>query len=317
MRYTISSITASLLLATSAMAEVPRVITDIPAVQSIVAMVMGDLGQPDVLVGPGADPHSFQLRPSQATSLQSAQLVIWIGPEMTPWLERSLEGSEIRATRIALLDAAVTKTRVFVPKAASGTAALPATDETKPHIDKQGAQDTEEGRDPHAWLDPDNAVAWLALIAAELGRLDPENAAIYAANAAEGVVEIGTVKAEISVILDPIKAKPLVVYHDAYGYFSSYFGLNVAGELAVGDATSPGAAEVAALRETLASGAPVCIFPESNQNPKLLQQIAEGTPVSIGGVLDPEGAALAPGAALYPDLMRALAATLADCLGKS
>jgi ABC-type Zn2+ transport system substrate-binding protein/surface adhesin len=91
MRYIISLLLTS--VAAPAIAEVPRVVTDIPPVHSLVAQVMGDLGQPDLLLEKGANAHSFQLRPSQAAGLQEAGLVVWIGPEMTPWLDRALEGT--------------------------------------------------------------------------------------------------------------------------------------------------------------------------------------------------------------------------------
>ncbi|MCX8509904.1 MAG: zinc ABC transporter substrate-binding protein, partial [Rhodobacteraceae bacterium] len=76
-----------------ARAEVPVVVTDIPVLQSLVAGVMGDLGTPDLLVPAGAEPHSYQMRPSQGRVLRSADLVFWIGPEMTPWLGRALDSA--------------------------------------------------------------------------------------------------------------------------------------------------------------------------------------------------------------------------------
>ena len=66
------------LLTAPAMAAVPQVVTDIPAVGSLVAQVMGDLGAPEVLLDQGANAHNYQLRPSQARALQSADLVFWI-----------------------------------------------------------------------------------------------------------------------------------------------------------------------------------------------------------------------------------------------
>lgn len=303
MRSSISLALATLLLASIASAEVPRVVTDIAPVHSLVAMVMGDLGTPDLLVDKGADSHSFQLRPSQASSLQDADLIIWIGPEMTPWLDRTLDGLETNATRIDLLAATVTQTRSYADEGAHDHTAEPKP-EDRAH----------DGTDPHAWLDPHNAAQWLALIAAELAILDPENAATYAANAATGTARIAATEAEITNLLAPVKAKPFVVYHDAYGYFTAYFGLTVAGEIALGDASSPSAAKLAALRATLAAASATCIFPETNHDPKLLIQLAEGTPIRTGAALDPEGANLSPGPGLYPALLRALAATLSDCL---
>ena len=87
MRYTISFLLASL-AATQALAEVPKVLTDFAPVQSLVAQVMGDLGAPATLLPRGNDVHDFQLRPSQAADLAGADLLIWIGPQMTPCLAR-------------------------------------------------------------------------------------------------------------------------------------------------------------------------------------------------------------------------------------
>lgn len=322
MRYTISLSVATLLLASAAAAEVPKVVTDIPPVHSLVAMVMGDLGQPDLLVDKGADAHDFQLRPSQAAALTDAALIVWMGHEMTPWLKRTLEGLETKATHVELLVAAQTETIAYGEDAAHDHAAEgEAHAEGETHAEVETPADGEghphEGLDPHAWLDPHNASAWLALIADQLSALDPANAAIYASNATAGTAQIAAVEAEIVTLLAPVKTKSFVVYHDAYGYFAGHFGLTVAGELALGDAASPSAAKLAELRETLITGSPVCIFPEANHDPKLLTQIAEGTPIMIGDALDPEGSTLPPGPGLYSDLMRGLATTLASCLTKS
>ena len=79
-------LTAPFLTAAPARAEVPKVVTDVAPVQSLAALVLGDLGTPGVLVGNGSDPHDYQLRPSQMGALSGADLVIWVGPELTPWL---------------------------------------------------------------------------------------------------------------------------------------------------------------------------------------------------------------------------------------
>ncbi|MEH6773344.1 MAG: zinc ABC transporter substrate-binding protein, partial [Cereibacter changlensis] len=60
----------------------------------------------------------------------------------------------------------------------------------------------------------------------------------------------------------------------------------------------------------------VCIFPEVQHDPKLVAQLAEGTPVKIGAPLDPQGSQLEPGAGLYAELLTGLATTLTDCLGE-
>ncbi len=52
---------------------------------------MDGVGTPDLLLDRGADPHHFQLRPSQARAVAGAGLVVWIGPDLTPWLGRTTD----------------------------------------------------------------------------------------------------------------------------------------------------------------------------------------------------------------------------------
>jgi zinc transport system substrate-binding protein len=298
MRYIITF----LLAATPALAEAPEVVTDIPPVHSLVAQVMGDLGQPSLLLAKGADEHDFQLKPSQAGAVADADLVVWIGPELTPWLDSALDTRPEGAAALALLDAKGTKVQAY----ADGKAEEDHDDEAHDH----GFEN------PHAWLDPGNAQVWLGLIAEELSRLDPENAATYAANAAAAKERIATLDAELAAVLDPVKGKPLVTFHDAYGYFANHYGLTFAGSIALGDASSPGAARLAELRDKLEAGGVVCLFPEAQHDPALLEQLAEGTAVKVGGALDPVGSTLEPGPEAYAAVLRGIAETLLDCAGK-
>lgn len=334
MRYSISLGLASLLLSTAAHAEVPQVVTDIPPVHSLVAAVMGDLGKPALLVGQGGDAHDFQLRPSQAAALQSAGLVVWVGPEMTPWLDRAMASLGPDVPKLGLLVAEGTYRQDF---GATGEHdhnedhAEGADDDHDhaEHAEHAGGDEGHEGHDhangheghdhsgldPHAWLDPENGRVWLDLIAAELGRLDPANAATYAANAATAKAAVTSAEDQARALLEPVHERPLVVFHDAYGYFAGHFGLNVVGTITSGDAAAPGAGRLADLRTGLA-GQSLCVFPEANHDARLSEQLASEAGLKLGGALDPEGSSLEPGPALYPALLTGLAGTLADCLGR-
>lgn len=295
----------ALALPVPALAEVPRVMTDLPAVHSLTAQVMGDLGAPGVLLEQGANAHDYQLKPSQAAALQAADLVIWVGPQMTPWLGRAIEGVAPTGVRLELLGAEPTLRRDF-----GQTNGAPG------HEDEDHADDAHDhaGLDPHAWLDPENGRIWLGLIAAALSAQDPDNAAAYAANATAAQAGIAALDAELGAVLAPVADKPFVVFHDAYGYFSAHYGLSVAGSVALGDAAAPGAAHLADLRRVLTENRVVCAFPEAQHDPKQVALLTEGTPVAIGGPLDPSGSNLEYGTQLYPALLRNLAETLVDCL---
>ncbi len=324
MRYIISVAIASM-AATAATAEVPRVVTDFAPAQGLVAMVMGDLGSPEMLLEQGANAHDFQLRPSQAAALADADLVVWMGPEMSPWLDRSLEGLDGGAD-LRLLAVEGTHLQPFGDSSPHDHAdhddhadhedhAAHDDHATEAADDHDGHDHDHDGMDPHAWLDPANGKHWLDTIAAELARLDPENAATYAANAASGKTRITEADADLAQRLAPLHDRPFVVFHDAYGYFTAHYGLTLAGSVAAGDATSPGAAHLKELQEAAGSTA-LCLFPEAGHDPKLLAQMAEATGVKLGGALDPEGVMVAPDAGAYLAVLNGVADTLLACLAK-
>jgi zinc transport system substrate-binding protein len=301
LRYIITVLFAS--VAIPAFAEVPKVVTDIPPVHALVAEVMGDLGSPVLLLERGASEHGFQLRPSQVRDLSEADLVVWIGPELTPWLDRALATTGDSSATLTLLSAEGTVTQAY------------GAEDKGPDHDHAAADD-HQGIDPHAWLEPANAKHWLGLIAEMLSQQDPRNAAIYTANAASAAAKVEALDAEITAILAAGRGKPIVLFHDAYGYYTSHFGLNVAGTLAHGDATSSGAGRLAALRDKMAASEALCIFPEVGHDPAQVKQFADEAGAKIGGNLDPVGTTLEPGRGAYLTLMKGIAETIAECAGR-
>jgi zinc transport system substrate-binding protein len=282
-----------------ARAEPPRVAVDIAPVHGLVAQVMGDLGAPDLVITPGASPHDYTLRPSQAAALEAADLVIWIGPELTPWLARSLQILAPDAAAIALLDAPQT-----LSLAAREVAVFAASEPD---------QTSHRVRDPHAWLDPDNASIWVRLIADALAGIDPENSAAYRANAAATVAEIAALRTEIAAQIDPIRITPFIVFHDAYQYFETRFGLNSVGAIALTDAADPGAARIEDLRAIMIERDVACVFSEPQFNAGLVDAVMEGRAARTT-VIDPMGVDIPPGPAFYPTLLRNVAGAFASCL---
>ncbi|GAB4291042.1 MAG: zinc ABC transporter substrate-binding protein [Roseovarius sp.] len=301
---------ALILPAAPGMAAPPRVVADIAPVQSLAAMVMAGAGEPALLLPPGASPHTHALRPSQARALAGAEIVFWIGEELTPWLAGPLHRLAPEARIVSLLAVPGTVIHplrggaVFGPDADDGT----AQDHGHAHAHAPG------GVDPHAWLDPDNARLWLDAMAEALAGADPERAALYRANAARAKAEIAAASARIAARLAPLGGARFVVFHDAWQYFERRFGLQALGAIRLGDATPPGPARLAALRAALAQEGVGCAFAEPQFDPGLIEAVSGGRALRVA-VLDPLGAGLAPGPGLYPALLEAIAAAAAGCLG--
>ena len=118
---------------------------------------------------------------------------------------------------------------------------------------------------------------------------------------------------DVSAILAPVKDKPFVVFHDAYQYFGRRFGLAIAGSITVSPENMPGADRISEVREKLKTLATACVFAEPQFDPRIIDVLIEGTRAGKG-TLDPEGANLPEGPALYADLLTGLADSIVTCL---
>ena len=98
---TVSTIT--FLSTSSVLADVPKVVTDIAPVHSLVSRVMDGIGAPDLIVPNEASPHDYRLRPADAEAIENAKLVFWMGEGLTPWMERALTALGNDANVVELL----------------------------------------------------------------------------------------------------------------------------------------------------------------------------------------------------------------------
>lgn len=308
-------LTGALLCVAAAPAfAVPQVAVDIAPIHSIVARVMAGLGEPGLILPVGASPHGYSLRPSDASKLNSADIVVWVGPDLTPWMEHPVEALSAGAKVITLEDM---PGLTLLPIRAGGPFEAHQHSHEAEGAEEPGHDDPDHdagGEDGHIWLDPDNAAAMAKGIAATLAAADPANAAAYAANAAAFATEMTALTAAITADLAPARDKPFIVFHDAYQYFEHRFDFPAAGSISLAEGEAPGAARVAQIRDRVKREGVVCAFTEPQFEPKLLATVIEGTDMRTG-VLDPDGGmGLTPGPNLYPTMLLNIAQNLAACL---
>ncbi len=138
-------------------------------------------------------------------------MVIWIGPDLTPWMTGPLQALASDATRVGLLAIEDTITHHF--RESHNDAHDESHEEThdEAHDEAHGHDD---GTDPHAWLDPENAKIWLRVIAGALSDIDPDNAGTYRENAERAQAELAQLRLEIDSTIGPLKTHSCVTYHD-------------------------------------------------------------------------------------------------------
>lgn len=289
----------------------PKVIASVVPVHGIVSAVMGETGQPELLLSGSMSEHRATFTPQQIAELGKADVVFIIGQGLEAKLSQ-ISGSE-----------AVNGKRFVELSEATGISTLPIREggawEAHDHDhgdDHDHAEEEKEGVlsfDPHVWLDPQNAKAMAEAVAAELSKADPQNAATYTSNADSFVRSLDAVSTHITAELAPVKTVPYVVFHDAYQYFENRFGLAAAGSISDVSARAPSAKRLREIRGKIKDVKAACVFREPQYDGKVVQTVIEGTGAR-DGVLDPLGADITPGPEAYQQLLAQLAKSLKACL---
>jgi len=286
------------------------VVASIKPIHSLVAAVMGDIGTPHLLLEAPSSAHHFTLKPSQARSLQAADIVFWVGPTMEQPLTKALATLAPQAQTLPLIESA----GLVLINFDKVTPAHEKHDHEKHDKHDEHAKHDDHLINPHIWLDPQNAKIMLGVIAARLAKADPENASTYAANADSMAARLATLETDITSQLASYSAAKFLVLHDAHVYFERRFGLRNYGAITTEPDVMPTASRVKALRDELREHRFDCIFTEPFLGQKAVALIAEGSKVSIG-TLDPIASNLPAGAQLYPNLLMSYAKALQSCFG--
>ena len=288
-------------IACSAQADV-RVLTSIKPLQQIAAAVQDGVGSPDVLLPPGASPHHYALRPSDVRRVGDADLLYWIGPDMESFLPRVL-GSRSKPT-VAVQSLTGLQLRHF-------------GEDSQSHEEDDHDEHDHDHRpgslDAHLWLSSVNARVIAAKMAADMAAADPANAARYQSNLKAFSERLDGLDARIKARVAGIADKPYFVFHEAFDYFESAYGLKHTGVFSVASEVQPGAQHVAAMRKRLQEVGKTCVFSEPPLRPRLAETLTSGLPVRLAE-LDALGGADPVDAKGYERLLEKLGGDLTGCL---
>lgn len=212
-------------------------------------VVGGDHVDVTMLLPAGAEPHSYEPKPSDILAMQESDMFIYIGEEMEPWAHDLLEG--------------VNNPSLMVIEAASFSEIITGDEhdyeEDHDHMDDehaQGAHEHEEDHadedhehtdeehehaeeeheaeghdhdhayDPHVWLSFHNDILIVEEIAEHLSEIDPDNAAEYNANAAAYIERLQALDQEYQTTLTSCTKDEFISGgHDVFGYLEHEYGI--------------------------------------------------------------------------------------------
>ena len=302
-----------------------KVVTTIKPLHSLISNVMDGVGEPSLIIEGSTSPHSFVLKPSHAKMIEQADIIFWIGENIETFMEKPLESIAKNTKKISFMElASIEKLRfreenIFDHDDHDDHGHGEDKDhddhghgEKKDHDDHgHGHEGHHHGEfDAHIWLDPANAKEMLHEIAHELADLDPDNASKYESNADQAIKSIDKMIKDIDTNIN--KDAKFIVFHDAYQYFETRFGVMTAGALTLNTDVLPGAKQISEIQEVITERDIKCIFSEPQFNPKIIETIAKDTGIKTG-VLDPLGSIFDANKMQYFKLINDLGNKLKDC----
>ncbi len=261
----------------------------------------------EVLLPDGASEHDYSLRPSDVKRLQGADLVVWIGPEMEAFMEKSVKNiPNAKQVTIAQLN----DVKPLLMKGADD-------DDDHGHNDA-GSEKSDEHHhhgdyNMHLWLSPEIARASAVAIHEKLVELMPQSRAKLDANLKDFEAQLAATDKQVGNELAPLKGKGYFVFHDAYGYYEKHYGLTPLGHFTVNPEIQPGAQRLHEIRTQLVEQKATCVFAEPQFRPAVVEAVARGTSVRMG-TLDPLGTNIKLGKTSYSAFLNQLANQYASCL---
>lgn len=283
----------------------PLVVVTTTILGDIVSETSGGAVQVEVLMPVGADPHDFAVSARQAARLREAVLVVANGVGLEEGLLDVIDAAEADGVAVMRVAELLDPQPVVIGEADSELG-------QEPH-----SLDSNNGLDPHVWLDPVRMSRAVELIA---GRLSTEadvdvtnSAAVYRASIQDLHTKISAMIEEV-----PPERRKLVTNHYSFGYFADRYGLTMLG--AVIPATTSGAetsaSDFAALIHLLQREEISVVFGSTTEPTTLAEALAEelGREVRVIELYTGSLGETGSSADTYLDMMRTNARLIAENL---
>ena len=246
--------------ASAAEANRPKVLTTFTILADMTRNVAGPFADVESLTRPGSEIHGYEPTPRDIVKTQQANLVLWNGMNLERWFEKFFENVR------------------DVPQ-------VVVTEGIEPMGITEGPY---TGRpNPHAWMSPANALRYVENIRAALTRIDPANAAGYAANAEAYSAKIQALDAPVRAQLAriPESQRWLVTSEGAFSYLCRDYDLRPLYLWPINADAQGTPRQVQAVIDAVRTNRIPVVFSESTVSDKPARQVAHESGARYGGVL--------------------------------
>lgn len=280
-------------------AEKIKIVTTTAQIGDLVKNIAGDTADVEFLMGAGIDPHLYQPTRMDISKLNKADIVFYNGMNLEGKMESLLERLGEEKPTFSVGDRLFKKSLSVL--------------------------ENEDGFDPHIWMDVNNWVLASRDVVSFLSAKYPEHADIYQNNSDNYIGFLIGLDEHAKASIDSIalSKKVLITAHDAFGYFSDAYGIEVVGIQGISTESEAGLKKIEDTVSLLVERQIPAVFVESSVGDHNIKAIVEGAKarghdVAIGGTLYSDAMG-APGTdeGTYIGMMMHNIKTIAEALGGS
>jgi zinc transport system substrate-binding protein len=246
--------------------ENKEIVTTIYPFKAILEEVAGNRFEVKSILPAGADPHTYEMLPSDFRAIQNAKVFFYGSSALDGWAANL----DVK-NKVELLD--------LVPKNFLRDIEIHhESDNREEHI----------GTDPHFWTDPLTVKAALPQIVNEFIRIDPEGEKFYKNNSADFSSKLDQLDSLIKIETTDIKYRNVFTDHPFYSYFFDRYGFNVVGSIEIAPGSQPTPKDIENLIKLVKAKNVKAIFTHQQQSDKPANVLAESAGIKVF-TLDPTG----------------------------
>ena len=270
-----------------------RFVATIPPIAMILSEIAGGRAEIVPLLQPGQSPHTYDPSPSDAKKVRDSAGFFYVHPNLDGWAasmdsDHLVEISEFLPDRYRL--------------------------NFEEHECWNDVTSTEEGIDPHFWLDPDAVRSIVPAMADRLSEFDPGGKYQYMENSLRFSGELEVLRTEVENKLRPFEGEEFILMHPSFLYLLDLAGFKLAGLIEDVPGAEPSAAEAVDLIKIIQEKNIKAIFSEPQLSAKPAETLAAETGIKVY-MLDPNGGA--EGRMTYSELIRYNADVIIEALSEN
>lgn len=261
-----------------------KVITTLFPTYDFVKQIAKDKVDVSLLLPAGVEPHSFEPKAKDIVRMNEVDIFIYTGEHMEPWSKKILQG--------------LSNKKVFVVDVSQGIPLISFTgnerdadhdfDHDEDDYDSLEYHDEEDthhhaDKDPHIWLDLNNAQKMVETILQALIKVDPINKDFYLLHGREYQQKLKELDERLIRILSTAQHKTILYGgHFAFGYFAKRYGLQHESPYkSFSPNAEPSPKAIIELMNKLKDSKKKYIYHEELIDPKVARMIAEETHTTL------------------------------------